>query len=247
MAFFRDLAALLWFSGFRRLFAVRLLSQGSDGIFQVALVSTVLFSPERAPTAGAIAVAFATILLPFTVLGPFVGVFLDRWPRRRILMASNSIRAILLLVIALLAVRDDVGWLFYLLVLAAFSVNRFLLAGLSAGLPHVVSRELLVTANGVSPTCGTLAYLSGVAFGGAVHALSHSDGIVLVVGAVSYFCPRFSPGGFRTSGPTWRASTARSARRLATLSGVLATQPGTCLPLDGWHSAWSARDSCPTA
>ena len=68
MAFFRDLAALLWFSGFPRLFAVRLLSQGSDGIFQVALVSTVLFSPERAPTAGAIAVAFATILLPFTVL-----------------------------------------------------------------------------------------------------------------------------------------------------------------------------------
>jgi MFS family permease len=148
MAFFRDLAALLWFSGFRRLFVVRLLSQGSDGIFQVALVSTVLSSPERAPTAGAIAVAFATILLPFTVLGPFVGVFLDRWPRRRILMASNAIRAILLLVIALLVVRDDVGGLFYLLVLAAFSVNRFLLAGLSASLPHVVSRELLVTANG---------------------------------------------------------------------------------------------------
>ena len=187
MTFFRDLAALLRFSGFRRLFAVRLLSQGSDGIFQVALASAVLFSPERAPTAGAIAVAFATILLPFTLLGPFVGVFLDRWPRRRILMASNAIRAVLLLVIALLVVRDDVGWLFYLLVLAAFSVNRFLLAGLSASLPHVVSRELLVTGNGVSPTCGTLAYLAGLAFGGAVHAVSHSDGVVLVVGAVSYF------------------------------------------------------------
>jgi MFS family permease len=181
------------------------------------------------------------------VLGPFVGVFLDRWLRRRILMASNAIRAILLLVIALLVVRDDVGGLFYLLVLAAFSVNRFLLAGLSASLPHVVSRELLVTANGVSPTCGTLAYLSGVAFGGAVHALSHSDGIVLVVGAVSYFLSALLAWRFRTSGPTLRASTTRSARRLATLSGVLATQPGTCLPLDGWHSAWSARDSCPTA
>jgi len=184
--FFRDLAALLRFSGFRRLFAVRLLSQGSDGIFQVALASAILFSPERAPTAGAIATAFATILLPFTVLGPFVGVFLDRWSRRRILMASNAIRAILLLVIALLVVRGEVGWLFYLLVLTAFSVNRFLLAGLSASLPHVVSRELLVTANALSPTCGTLAYLAGLAFGGAVHAVSHSDGIVLVVGAVSY-------------------------------------------------------------
>ena len=177
---------LLGFSGFRRLFAVRLLSQGSDGVFQVALVSTVLFSPERAPTVGAIALAFATILVPLTILGPFVGVFLDRWSRRRILMVSNAIRVVLLLVIALLVVRDDIGWLFYLFVLASFSVNRFLLAGLSASLPHVVSREFLVTANGVSPTCGTLAYLCGLAFGGAVHALWHSDGIVLVVAAVSY-------------------------------------------------------------
>jgi len=186
MAFFRELAALLRFSGFRRLFAVRLLSQGSDGIFQVALASTVLFNPERAPTASAIAVTFATILFPFTVVGPFIGVFLDRWRRRRILMTSNAIRAILLLVIALLVARDDIGWLFYVLVLAAFSVNRFLLAGLSASLPHVVSRELLVTANAVSPTCGTLAYLCGLAAGGAVHAVSDSDGLVLVLGAGSY-------------------------------------------------------------
>ncbi|MEP7192653.1 MAG: MFS transporter [Actinomycetota bacterium] len=186
MTFFRDLAALLRYSGFRWLFAVRLLSQGSDGIFQVALASTVLFSPERAPTAGAIAVAFGTILLPFTILGPFVGVFLDRWSRRRILVVSNAIRVVLLLVIALLVAGDNVGWLFYLLVLTAFSVNRFLLAGLSASLPHVVSRDLLVTANGVSPTCGTLAYLGGLGLGGAVHAVSHSDGVVLVVGAASY-------------------------------------------------------------
>ena len=186
MTFLRDLTALLRFTGFRRLFGVRLMSQGSDGIFQVALASTVLFSPERAPTPGAIATAFATILLPFTVLGPFVGVFLDRWSRRRILMVSNAIRVILLLFVAFLVVRDNVSWLFYLLVLAAFSVNRFLLAGLSASLPQVVSRELLVTANAVSPTSGTLAYLCGIAFGGAVHAVSHSDGTVLVVGAASY-------------------------------------------------------------
>ena len=91
MAFFRDLTALLRFSGFGRLFAVRLLSHGSDGIFQVALASTVLFSPERAPTSGAIAGAFAAILLPFTILGPFVGVFLDRWSRRWILVCQGPL------------------------------------------------------------------------------------------------------------------------------------------------------------
>ncbi len=197
MTFFRDLAVLLRFAGFRRLFAVRLLSQGSDGVFQVALAATVLFSPTRAPTAIAIAIAFATILLPFTVLGPFVGVFLDRWPRRRILMLSNTVRAGLLLVIAALVSRDDLGPMFYLLVLTAFSVNRFLLAGLSAGLPHVVTREVLVTANAVSPTCGTLAYLTGLAAGGWIHALTGSDATVLVVGAgcylVSAVVARFLP------------------------------------------------------
>ena len=89
-------------AGFRRLFSVRLLSQFADGVFQVALVSSVLFSPERAPNAGAIAAGFATILLPFSVLGPFVGVFLDRWPRRMTLVISNLVRAVVLVLVAVL-------------------------------------------------------------------------------------------------------------------------------------------------
>lgn len=142
MAFFRDLTALLRFSGFRRLFAVRLLSQASDGIFQVALASTVLFSPERAPSAGAIAVAFAAILLPFTILGPFLGVFLDRWSQRRILMASNAIRVTSLLVIALLVMGDNVGWLFYLLVLSGLTHVRHAGLSLRTGLRRCGSRCL---------------------------------------------------------------------------------------------------------
>jgi MFS family permease len=186
VTFFRELAALLRFTGFRRLFAVRLLSQGADGVFQVALVSSVIFSPEKAPNAGAIAAGFATILLPFSVLGPFVGVFLDRWSRRRILVLANLVRVLLLVVVAWFVGHGEVGWPFYVLVLSAFSVNRFLLAGLSASLPRVVPRDLLVTANAVSPTSGTLAYLAGLGAGGAVHALTQSDAVVILVGAVFY-------------------------------------------------------------
>jgi MFS family permease len=186
VTFFRDLAALLRFAGFRRLFSVRLLSQGADGVFQVALVSSVLFSPERAPNALAMAGAFATVLLPFSVLGPFVGVFLDRWSRRRILVVANLVRVLVLLGVAWLVGQENVGWAFYGMVLAAFSVNRFLLAGLSASLPHVVPRDLLVTANAVSPTSGTLAYLLGLGIGGAIHAAFSSDPLVIVAGAVFY-------------------------------------------------------------
>lgn len=186
MTFFRDLGLLLRYAGFRRLFAVRLFSQASDGIFQVALASTILFSPERAPSAGAMAAGFAVLLLPFSILGPFAGVLLDRWPRRRVMILSNLVRAGLLLPVAALLAGRQVGLLFLLLVLAAFSVNRFLLAGLSASLPHVVGRGMLVTANAVSPTCGTLAYLSGLAIGGAIHGLTGSDPVVVVVGSGTY-------------------------------------------------------------
>ena len=186
VTFFRDLRTLLRYGGFRRLFSVRLLSQFSDGVFQVALVSSVLFSPERAPNAGAIAAGFATILLPFSVLGPFVGVFLDRWSRRLILMVSNLVRAVVLVLVAVLVAHDNVGLPFFVLVLAAFSVNRFLLAGLSASLPHVVDRDLLVTANSVVPTCGSIAYLSGLGAGGALHALTDSDPVVIATASVLY-------------------------------------------------------------
>ena len=49
--------------------------------------------------------------------------------------------------------------------LACLSVNRFLLAGLSASLPHVVGEEDLITANALTPTAGTLAFLTGLALG----------------------------------------------------------------------------------
>ncbi|MDX6317451.1 MAG: hypothetical protein QOD35_851, partial [Nocardioidaceae bacterium] len=88
-----ELRRLLAGRRFRQLFAVRVTSQFADGVFQVALASYALFSPERQPDAGGIAVALAAVLLPFSLLGPFVGIFLDRWNRRQILVVSNLVRA----------------------------------------------------------------------------------------------------------------------------------------------------------
>jgi MFS family permease len=189
--FLADLRVLLSYRYFRRLFSVRLVSQFSDGIFQIALASYVLFSPERQPTAAAIATGFAVLLLPFSLLGPFCGVLLDRWSRRQVLLGANVIRSLLVLVVAGVVSRDGDGAAFFVLVLACLSVNRFLLAALSASLPHVVPMDRLVMANAVSPTCGTLAYLVGLAAGSTVAALSRSavsmaEFTVLVVAACCF-------------------------------------------------------------
>src|SRR3954468_19340605 len=165
MTAIRHLRHLLRGQWFRRLFAVRVSSQLTDGVFQVALASYVVFSPERQPGPAAIAGALAVVLLPFSALGPFVGVFLDRWSRRQVLAWSNFLRVGLVTVLAVAVDADLRGPLLLGLILVCLSVNRFLLAGLSAALPHVVNDDDLVTANALTPTAGTLAFLLGLALG----------------------------------------------------------------------------------
>ena len=152
----RHLVHLLHGRWFRRLFAVRVSSQLTDGVFQVAVASYVVFSPERAPGPGAIAGALAVVLLPFSALGPFAGVFLDRWSRRQVLAWSNFVRVGLVGLLAAQVHADVRGPALFALVLVCLSVNRFLLAGLSAALPHVVRDDELITANALTPTAGTL-------------------------------------------------------------------------------------------
>lgn len=162
MTVLAELRALLRLPGFRKLFAVRLVSQAADGMFQVGLANLLFFSPESQGSASAIAGAFALMLAPFTVVGPFAGVFLDRWQRRQVLVYGNAVRVLITATMAVLMLTQGVTPAIYVLGLAALSVNRFLLAGLSAGLPRVVQGDLLLTANALTPTLGAgAAFLGG--------------------------------------------------------------------------------------
>jgi len=161
MAVVRDLSTLLRLRDFRRLLAIRLLSQGADGVYQVGLATYVVFSPEKQASPAAVASAMAVLLLPYSLVGPFAGVLLDRWRRRQVFLHGNLVRAALAAATAALMVAAVPDWLFYVSALCVTAVNRFVLAGLSAALPRVVDAERLVMANSLSPTAGSLAAFAG--------------------------------------------------------------------------------------
>ncbi|MFF4980532.1 MFS transporter [Streptomyces sp. NPDC001046] len=189
MAVVRDLRVLLRFQGFRRLLAVRLLSQGADGVYQVALAAYVVFSPEKQTSAAAIASAMAVLLLPYSLVGPFAGVLLDRWRRRQVLLFGSLLRAVLAMATALLMLSPAPDWLFYVSALCVTAVNRFVLSGLSAALPRVVDADRLVIANSLSPTAGTLAATAGGGIAFVVRlATVDSDAVVVLVAAGLYLC-----------------------------------------------------------
>ena len=117
-----------------RLLLVRWIGQGTDGIFQGALATFVLFSPERQASALSAALAFAVVLLPYSIIGPFVGTVLDRVSRQRALFISNFSRALDLILIALLVFTGRTGLELTVLVLIAFGLNRLILAATSFSL-----------------------------------------------------------------------------------------------------------------
>ena len=157
--------------GVRKLLAMRWIGQLGDGIFQSALASFVLFSPERQPDAKSAALAFAVVLLPYSVIGPLVGTILDRISRQRVVLVSNIFRSIILLFIAGLVRNGATGIELTIFVLIAFGVNRLILAGLSAGLPLLLEdsgdkdRTTLVSINATAVTGGTIFVVIGGGIG----------------------------------------------------------------------------------
>ncbi|MGH8774547.1 MAG: MFS transporter [Jiangellaceae bacterium] len=184
--FVSDLRTVLRGRGFRRLFAIRVCGQLGDGVFQVTMASYVFFSPERHATAPAAAQAFAVLLLPYSLVGPFAGVLLDRWRRRQVLLVANVVRACLVVAVAFQLGDGEAGIPLFATALAVLSANRFILAGLSASLPHVVPRRELVMANAVFPTSGTVAAMTGTGLGFLLRQATSSDVILAVTTAVLY-------------------------------------------------------------
>src|SRR5215217_9615490 len=107
--------------------------------------------------------------------GPFVSVVLDRWSRRQILVMTNLSLGVLTLGLAGLvatglrttAVENSL----YALVLVVMSLNRFLLAALSASLPHTIDPTEYMVANSVVPTVGPAGVLLGAGVGAAMRLI----------------------------------------------------------------------------
>ena len=153
-SFIGDLRTVLAEPGFRRLFATRLVSQTGDGIITAGVGTYVFFNAETFPSPAAGAAAFAVLYLPYSLVGPFAGVLIDRWSRRQILVWAAVLRSVFVVLAAAVMALGDRGAPLYVAVLLVLGVNRFFLSALSAALPHVVAEDKLVMANSVSPTAG---------------------------------------------------------------------------------------------
>jgi predicted MFS family arabinose efflux permease len=164
-------------SDFRKLFLMRVVSQFGDGLFQAALVSAAVFSKQRQSTLSGIFWALLVIALPYSLIGPLAGVFIDRWRRRNILWVSPLLRAGLVLLVLFDPTHAAV--LFFGGALLVSSVNRFYLATAQTIVPRLVPVEDLLMANSLANVGGTVALLVGVPVGAQITARTGNVPLVL--------------------------------------------------------------------
>jgi MFS family permease len=227
-SFLADLRTVLAEPNFRRLFATRLVSQTGDGIITAGVGTYVFFNASTFPSPTAGAAAFAALYLPYSLVGPFAGVFIDRWSRRQILVWSALLRSAFVLLTAALMAANSHGAPLYIAILLVLGVNRFFLSSLSAALPHTVAEDKLVMANSVSPTAGgIMATIGGVVALGLNVATGNTErgaAVTLLAGGGCYVAASLVAATMRRDllGPVRDPGEPPPARLLSELGSVAA-------------------------
>jgi len=162
----------------------QLISQSGDFIFEVALLWLVL-----AITGSAFAVGLVVTgtILPAVLLGPILGVYVDRWNRRRTLMITNVVEGITVAGLSVLVLTGRVDLVGLLAVVFALGTGATLVrTATNAYVPSVVSVDDLPPANSLLQFSGSFNQIIGLSLGGVFVA---AFGIALPIeyDALSFF------------------------------------------------------------
>ncbi|MDQ3990936.1 MAG: MFS transporter [Actinomycetota bacterium] len=159
----RTALSLLRERRFRLLLQARVLTQTADGLYQITLASVLIFNVTAAETPAQVTRIFAVTLLPFSLVGPFTGPFIDRFSRRSILVGANLFRAAV--TVGLLIGFRGPEWLLLGLTVLNMSASRFFHATKDAVLPLLVRPADYLVANATHTIAGRVFGLAGAIAG----------------------------------------------------------------------------------
>ena len=206
---------------FRVLLGSQFLAQAADGIAQAAFYGVlVLADPLDQGTPGQILGLFAITLLPYSLISPFLGVFVDRWSRRTMMVVTNVARAVLLLSLPLWsrAVSGDTE--LFIGILALLGLGRLFLTTKGAVLPAVVHEHDLLEANSISGGGGMLCALLGGVIGLVLVAVISADTVFFIAGG-AYAFAAWVAGRLSAPFSHAHAHAARMSRAIAEIGGEL--------------------------
>ena len=213
----RSLADVFANPGLRRLELAWVGSVTGEWAYAVALA---VFAFEAG---GATAVGVVALLrfLPSAAVAPFAAVLADRYPRQRVMLAADGIRACALVGAAAIALADGPAPAVYALAALVAVVSTAFQPAQAALIPVLArSPQELTAANVASSTVESVGSFAGPAIGGLLLAIT-SPGFVFAVTAGAFVWSALNVAGIPASRPT-RDDTAEEALHREVLAGFQA-------------------------
>ncbi|WP_291592339.1 MFS transporter [Bacteroides sp.] len=172
-----------WKKKFIIIWSGQLFSILSSSIAQFAIV---LWISLETGSAEVLSLATIAALLPQVVLGPFAGVFVDRWSRKWTMILADSFVALCSAVIALLFYLDVIEiWQIYLLLMLRSIGSAFHAPAMKSSIPLLAPEKELTRIASINQTIQALCNICGPVLGAALIVSTNMSVVMLldVVGA----------------------------------------------------------------
>lgn len=151
----------------------------------------------------------ASLVAPQIVLGSFAGVLVDRWDRRRTMVATSILQAVTVLPLLLVVGRGAI-WVAYPVIAVSATLFTFSEPSENAFLPRLVPESELLPANALNALNNNLARLIGPALGGILYLVGGLT-VVTIVDACTFLAAAALVGLVRIEGRAEREEGAGSA------------------------------------
>jgi MFS family permease len=180
---------------YRRIWVGQVISEVGDHFNNIAVLALAFQYANPGLVVTGIMLARA---MPMLLAGPFAGVVLDRFDRKRIMISSDLVRAVIAVAFILTA-SGHRAWLMYLLSALLMLASPFFTAGRSAILPRIASARQLHSANAVTQTTAwTTTMIGSLAGGTAAAAFGYEWAFVL--NSLSFLFSAWAVAGLRAPG-----------------------------------------------
>ncbi len=191
---------------YRKLYYGQIVSLLGDW-FEYIAVQTLVFQLTGSGLAAGLAIIASN--LPAFFLIPLAGSIVDRFDRRKIMIATDLVRACLALSLLLVRTADQI-WLVYVFQTMSVLFASFFNPAQNAAIPNLVKRDELLTANAMSSaTWGTMLAVGSFAGGVTIAALGRDA--AFVVNSISFLLSAFF---------IWRIRASFSEQRTSTRKGL---------------------------
>ncbi|MEW8994178.1 MFS transporter [Clostridium sp.] len=179
----------LWNKNFFLLWQGQLVSMLGDILYMIALDFWIL---DMTGSTGLMGLLSALTMLPRIVLGPFAGVFVDKWNRRNIIVLTDFIRGI---VITFVGIAGIVGfiqvWMVFVVGIISGLCSAFFGPAVNSIKPELVHESKVVKANSVTSLATSGMDMIGSAIGGVIYIAIGAPYMFLANG-ISYLISAFT-------------------------------------------------------